>query len=55
MYALSMLISTKELSDVVIEDFIDKCLGEEYISIYNAIKKRNNKTLEIDNSKSVKM
>ncbi len=55
MYALSMLISTKELSDVVIEDFIDKCLGDEYISIYHAIKKRNNKTLEIDNSKSVKM
>ena len=55
MYALSMLISTKELSDVLIEDFIDKCLGDEYISIYHAIKKRNNKTLEIDNSKSVKM
>ena len=49
MYALSMLVSTNDLSDVLIEDFIDKCLGEEYISIYNAIRKRNMK-LTTENS-----
>lgn len=55
MYALSMLISCNYLSDIKIEDFIDKSLGDEYISIYNAIKKRNNRDLEIDNTKSIKM
>jgi len=46
LYALGIIIAKYEGNDVAIEDFIIECLGDEYLSIYKAMK--NNRTAVLD-------
>ena len=47
LYALGMIIATYEGDEVTIENFILKCLGDEYLSIYNTMKSLRKAVLEI--------
>ena len=43
LYALSNIIADNSLSDVIKQEFIEECLGEEYWSLYCIIKNKSDK------------
>ena len=52
LYALSSLLTDESKSEEVKIDFIETCLGEEYVAIYEAMKAQREETLETRQNKT---
>lgn len=55
LYALGIVIAKYQGDDVAIEDFIVECLGDEYLSIYNNMKKVRNSVLQASKPEGKKL
>ena len=52
LFALGSLIAEYNGSELAVIDFIETCLGDDYVAIYNVMKKARNETFSVSKSKT---